>query len=83
MVSGVNTGPLEVRPEKIHAEDGDTLRTPVEYEFIAGNPADFRRFFRIDPATGVVAQTQAVSRESVSSYNISVRVSKGLSLKAP
>jgi protocadherin-15 len=67
---------LEVRPEKIHAEDLDTLRTVVEYEFVAGTPSDFRNFFEINFQTGVVKQIESVSRESAREYNISVKATE-------
>ena len=62
VISGVNSGPLEVRPEKIHAEDQDTLRYVVRYEMTDGIPSDFRNFFEINYQTGVVTQIAPVSR---------------------
>jgi hypothetical protein len=41
-------GALEVRPEKIRAEDGDTLRAEIRYSFDAGSPENFRQVFEID-----------------------------------
>ena len=73
VVSGIASGPLEVNPEKIHAEDQDTIRSVVEYEFLGGTPADFRNFFKINFQTGVISQTDPVSRISAREYNISVR----------
>ena len=69
----IASGPLEVNPEKIHAEDQDTIRSVVEYEFLGGTPADFRNFFKINFQTGVISQTDPVSRISAKQYNISVR----------
>ena len=63
-------------PEKIRAEDQDTLRTEVEYSFIEGSPPFYRDHFAINPKTGVVKQTQAVERTSASLFNITVKVGK-------
>ena len=75
-MSGVASGPLEVLPEKIHAEDQDTIRSVVEYEFMDGSPSDFRNFFRIHFQTGVVTQIAPVSRTSAKEYNITVKATE-------
>jgi hypothetical protein len=75
-VSGIASGPLEVNPEKIHAEDQDTIRSDVEYEFLGGTPSDFRNFFKINFLTGVIRQSDPVSRVSAKEYNISVRATE-------
>ena len=76
VVSGIASGPLEVNPEKIHAEDQDTIRSDVEYEFLGGTPSDFRNFFKINFLTGVIRQSDPVSRVSAKEYNISVRATE-------
>lgn len=76
VISGINSGPLQVSPEKIHAEDQDTLRSSVEYEFVGGTPTDFRNFFTINFQTGIVTQIAPVSRTSAKEYNISVKASE-------
>ena len=75
-MSGIASGPLEVNPEKIHAEDQDTIRSDVEYEFLGGTPSDFRNFFKINFLTGVIRQSDPVSRVSAKEYNISVRATE-------
>ena len=76
VVSGVNSGALQVIPEKIHAEDQDTIRSTVEYEFVGGTPTDFRNFFTINFQTGIVKQIAPVSRTSAKEYNISVKATE-------
>ena len=76
VISGINSGPLQVYPEKIHAEDQDTLRSSVEYEFVGGTPTDFRNFFTINFQTGIVTQIAPVSRTSAKEYNISVKATE-------
>ena len=76
VVSGVSSGPLNVSPEKIHAEDQDTIRSVVEYEFMNGNPADYANFFKINFQTGVVSQIAPVSRISAKEYNLTVRATE-------
>ena len=76
VISGINSGPLQVSPEKIHAEDQDTLRSSVEYEFVGGIPTDFRNFFTINFQTGIVTQIAPVSRTSAKEYNISVKATE-------
>ena len=73
VISGINSNILVVRPEKIHAEDQDTLRSVVEYEMIEGIPSDFRNFFQINFQTGVVSQIAPVSRTSAKEYDITIR----------
>ena len=73
VISGINSNILSVRPEKIHAEDQDTLRSVVEYEMIEGIPSDFRNFFQINFQTGVVSQIAPVSRTSAKEYDITIR----------
>ena len=79
VVHGLVAKSLNVQPEKIRAEDQDTLRTPVQYKFIGGNPESFQRYFRIDPHTGVVSQIEAV-QENVQKFLIKVKVSKETNL---
>ena len=76
VVSGVQSGPLEVIPEKVHAEDQDTIRSTVEYEFLTGTPSDYANFFRINFQTGVVSQIAPVSRKSAQEYNITVKATE-------
>ena len=58
VTSGVSSGALRVLPEKIRAEDGDTLRSRIRYSFASGSPPSFRQHFSIDPDTGIVRQTR-------------------------
>ena len=44
--SGINSGALEVPPEKIQAEYQDTLRSTIKYELISGGQPDFANFFQ-------------------------------------
>ena len=76
IVSGINSGALEVSPEKIHAEDQDTLRSTIKYELISGSPPDFANFFQINFQNGVVTQIAPVSRTSAKEYNIIVRATE-------
>ena len=67
-----------MRPEKIRAEDKDTLRTEVKYSFIAdpSSPGsnNFKRYFSIDPQTGIVSQLNPVMIEDTTSFNLLVKV---------
>ena len=62
VTSGASSGALRVLPEKIRAEDGDTLRSRIRYSLAAGSPPSFRQHFAIDPDTGVVRQTRPVQK---------------------
>merc|ERR1712223_1073765 len=70
-------GALEVRPEKIRAEDKDTLRTEVEYSFLTDssipNLNNFERYFTIHPQTGIVSQIRSVDREQTSEFNLLIK----------
>jgi hypothetical protein len=48
ITSGLVSGTLEVRPEKIRADDRDTLRNEILYSFSDGSPENFKQFFGID-----------------------------------
>ena len=63
VTSGASSGALRVLPEKIRAEDGDTLRSRIRYSLAAGSPPSFRQHFSIDPDTGVVRQTRPVQKK--------------------
>ena len=77
VTSGVSSGALEVKPEKIRAEDGDTLRSRIRYSFASGSPPSFRQHFSIDPDTGIVRQTRPVQKgegvEGVDLFDIAVK----------
>ena len=63
---------LEVHPEKIRAEDQDTLRTEVRYSLESGGPG----FFSIDPKTGVVTQTRPV--DALSRFDLVVKATENV-----
>ena len=69
-----------MRPEKIRAEDKDTLRTDVEYSFLTDssipNLNNFERYFAIHPQTGIVSQIRSVDREETSEFNLLIKVQK-------
>ena len=52
------------------------IRSVVEYEFLGGTPTDFRNFFKINFQTGVITQSDPVTRVSAKEYNISVRATE-------
>ena len=70
-----------MRPEKIRAEDKDTLRTEVKYSFIeepsSPGSSNFKRYFSIDPQTGIVSQLNPVMIEDTTSFNLLVKVRMG------
>ena len=69
-----------MRPEKIRAEDKDTLRTEVEYSFLTDssipNLNNFEKYFTIHPKTGIVSQIRPVDREETSEFNLLIKVRK-------
>ncbi|XP_059097736.1 cadherin-99C-like isoform X2 [Tigriopus californicus] len=73
VTSGIVGGPLHVSPEKIRAEDQDTLRTAVKYSFADGSPASFHDVFTIDEDTGVVKQIQSADKSTVKLFDIVVK----------
>ena len=75
VTSGVSSGALRVLPEKIRAEDGDTLRSRIRYSFASGSPPSFRQHFSIDPDTGIVRQTRPVQKgdEGADLFDITVK----------
>ena len=67
-----------MRPEKIRAEDKDTLRTEVEYSFLVdplnSDSNSFAKYFSINPLTGIVSQIRPVMREETPVFNLLVKV---------
>ena len=76
VTSGLIAGALEVRPEKIRAEDQDSLRTEVVYSFESGNPNSYSRFFTIDPDTGIVSQKASVDISDQTQFEITVKAAE-------
>lgn len=71
--SGVLSGVLSVRPERIHAVDMDSLGRPVQYSFGDGTPTNFREFFEIDPRTGAVKQIRPVDTSVAKRFELLVK----------
>ncbi|XP_059470524.1 cadherin-99C isoform X3 [Neocloeon triangulifer] len=71
--SGVLSGVLSVRPERIHAVDMDSLGRPVQYSFVDGTPPKFREYFEIDPRTGAVRQTRPVDTSVAKRFELLVK----------
>lgn len=66
---------LNISPEKIQAIDMDSVNAPIEYSFLSGVPANFREYFMIDPATGVVRQVRPVDSSTTKNFDIIIKVS--------
>ncbi len=43
---------LDVQPEKLEAQDGDSLRAEMSYQIVSGKPDDYKEYFNIDRRTG-------------------------------
>ncbi len=43
---------LDVKPEKLEAQDGDSLRAEMSYQIVSGKPDDYKEYFKIDRRTG-------------------------------
>ena len=61
---------------KLYNQFCSIIRSVVEYEFLGGTPTDFRNFFKINFQTGVITQSDPVTRVSAKEYNISVRATE-------
>jgi len=70
VVSGVTAGVLDIKPDKIQAEDQDSLRSEILYTFISGKPKFYGDYFSIDRRTGVVRQTRSLDRETASEFEM-------------
>jgi len=70
VVSGVTAGVLDIKPDKIQAEDQDSLRSEILYTFISGKPNFYGDYFSIDRRTGVVRQTRSLDRETASEFEM-------------
>ena len=70
VTSGVVTGVLDIKPDTIHAEDQDTLRSEISYSFVSGKPSFYADYFNIDSKTGVVRQIRAADRETAGEFEM-------------
>ena len=74
-----------MRPEKIRAEDKDTLRTEVQYSFLLDpnhpESRNFASYFSINSQTGIVSQIKPVMREEDPSFNLLVKVTTSIKLQ--
>ncbi|XP_026810458.1 cadherin-99C isoform X2 [Rhopalosiphum maidis] len=73
VASGVNSGVLTIRPEKIQAVDMDSLNYPIQYSFIDGTPSFYAEYFTIDPQFGTVKQIKAVDTSLTKRFSITVK----------
>lgn len=74
VASGINSGVLTIRPEKIQAVDMDSLNYPIKYSFIDGSPLFYAEYFTIDPLFGTVKQVKAVDTSLTKRFSITVKV---------
>ena len=70
VTSGVVTGVLDIKPDTIHAEDQDTLRSEISYSFVSGKPSFYADYFSIDSKTGVVRQIKAADKETAGEFEM-------------
>ena len=72
VVSGVRAGVLDVTPDKIQAEDQDSLRSDISYSFTSGQPGFYSDYFSIDRRTGVVRQTASLDRTTAAQFTMTI-----------
>lgn len=75
VASGVNSGVLTIRPEKIQAVDMDSLNYPIKYSFIEGSPSFYSEYFTIDPQFATVKQIKAIDTSLTKRFSITIKVS--------
>ncbi|XP_071746982.1 cadherin-99C isoform X2 [Lepeophtheirus salmonis] len=80
VISNYPVSNLHIAPEKIHAQDQDTLRTTVFYSFVDGEPKEYDSYFSIDPETGVITQKEVIDRKLYQVFDIRVRASESTGL---
>ena len=72
VVSGVRAGVLDIAPDKIQAEDQDSLRSDISYSFTSGQPGFYSDYFSIDRRTGVVRQTASLDRTTAAQFTMTI-----------
>lgn len=75
VASGVNSGVLTIRPEKIQAVDMDSLNYAIRYSFVDGFPSYYSEYFTIDPQFATVKQIKAVDTSLTKRFSITLKVS--------
>lgn len=73
VASGVNSGVLTIRPEKIQAVDMDSLNYPIKYSFIEGSPSFYSEYFTIDPQFATVKQIKAIDTSLTKRFSITLK----------
>ena len=72
VVSGVRAGVLDISPDKIQAEDQDSLRSDIAYSFTSGQPGFYSDYFSIDRRTGVVRQINSLDRTTAAQFTMTI-----------
>ena len=72
MISGVRAGVLDVKPDKIHAVDQDSLRSEILYRFVSGEPSFYADYFSVDRKTGVVRQSRSLDRDIATQFTMTI-----------
>ena len=72
VISGERAGVLDVQPDKIQAEDQDSLRSEISYSIVSGQPSFYSEYFSLDRRTGVVRQIRPLDRATAAQFTMTI-----------
>ena len=72
VISGERAGVLDVQPDKIQAEDQDSLRSEISYSIVSGQPSFYNEYFTLDRRTGVVRQIRPLERATAAQFTMTI-----------
>ncbi|XP_046657764.1 cadherin-99C-like isoform X2 [Daphnia pulicaria] len=82
IISGVTSGLLTLKPDRILALDTDpSSLAPIRYTFDQGSPPNFREYFEINPNSGWVKQIKPANRSVVNKFDLIVKAEEMTSKK--
>ncbi|RWS15678.1 protocadherin-15-like isoform X1 [Dinothrombium tinctorium] len=73
VASGSEGGTVKILPDRIKAEDRDSLNATIRYSFADGIPPFYKDFFAIDPLDGNVRHVRPVDRSQAKSFVLKVK----------
>jgi protocadherin-15 len=73
VTSGILTGVVDTTPDRIVAEDMDSLNSKIRYSFLRGSPPFYNDYFKIDPRTGQLEQIKSIDRTIARQFDLIVK----------
>lgn len=73
VLSGMTSGLLTVKPERIQAMDTESKRAEIRYSLSSESSPDYASYFEIHPLSGYLRQIRTVNRSQIQLFNLTVK----------